>query len=469
MQPIRVDVAIIGAGTAGLYALREVRRAGKSFVLIDSGPLGTTCARVGCMPSKVALHAAELWRLRGEQQRFGIAGTEQLQLNRTLAWQQVRAMRDNFAARGTASAQNAAGEHLLLGRARFVAPGELRVSTAAGERLVQAAAVVIATGSSPVMPGFLQPFADFCLTTDDLFELQELPQRLGILGLGAIGLEMGLAMTRLGVQVFGADMAATVAGISDPEVSSCALEIFGREMQLYLGAPAQLAAAEQGVMLQAGQEQVQVDQVLVALGRRPNLATLELANAGVELDERGLPDFDPHSMQLRGQRIFIAGDATGQRTLMHEAADEGAMAGFNACREQQVQFRRKSWLAIAFSQPDVIAVGASFAELQEQQLLIGTAWTDANGRSRILSSDKGVLRIYAAPDGKLLGAAMIGPRAEHVAQLLALALERDETAASLLQMPFYHPVVEEMVQSALQDIVRQQGGAGELPPGLQSV
>src|SRR5699024_5069583 len=97
MTTQQVDVAIIGAGTAGLYALREVKRAQKSFALIDHGPLGTTCARTGCMPSKAALHAAELWALRHQQAEYGIQGIKQLSIDRDAAWQKVRQMRDGFA------------------------------------------------------------------------------------------------------------------------------------------------------------------------------------------------------------------------------------------------------------------------------------------------------------------------------------------------------------------------------------
>lgn len=469
-QTLNVDVAIIGAGTAGLYALREVKRAGKSFVLIDSGPLGTTCARVGCMPSKVALHAADLWAVRHEQAAYGIAGTEQLQLDRSYAWREVQRMRDSFVARATGSAQKGAGEQLLMGRARFVSPTQLTVATEQGEQTVQAKAVIIATGSRPVQPGFLQPYAEHCLTTDELFELTELPERLGVLGLGAIGLEMGLAMARMGVTVYGADMADSVGGIADQEVSLCALATFAKEIELHLGAPAQLAAAEQGVVMEVGKQRLSVDKVLVALGRQPNLENLGLPEAGIAVDERGVPLFDPQTMQVGEHPVFIVGDANGQRTLMHEAADEGAMAGFNACQPQPQRFKRKTWLAIAFTQPDIIAVGARLDELDEQSILIGTAWTDANGRSRILTQEKGVLRLYAdKTSGQLLGASMIGARAEHVAQLLALAIERGETAAQLLSMPFYHPVIEEIVQSALQDIVRQQDGASVLPLGLTAL
>ena len=466
---ISVDVAIIGAGTAGLYALREVRRARKSFVLIDAGPLGTTCARVGCMPSKVALHAAELWHMRREHEEYGIRGTERLSIDRDRAWQKVRSMRDDFAARGTGNAQKAAGEHLLMGRARFIEPTLLAVDTGQGEQRVRAGAVIIATGSRPVMPGFLQPFAEHCFTTDDLFELEQLPQRLGVLGLGAIGLEIGLAMSRLGVEVFAADMANSIAGIADPEVGEAALEIFGKEIDIHLGAAAALGEAEQGVLLKTAGGDIAVDKVLVALGRRPNVDGLNLAEAGFELDERGMPKYDPHTMQIAGHPVFMAGDANAQRTLMHEAADEGAMAGYNAARGLQQAFKRKTPLGIAFTQPDIVSVGERLDALDANSILIGSASTEANGRSRILTQERGVLRIYADKEsGLLLGAAMVGPRGEHVAQMLAVAMEQGMTVHQLLQAPYYHPVVEEMVQSALQDIARQMPQS-ELPVGLTAL
>jgi len=463
----QVDVAIIGAGTAGLYALREVRRAQKSFALIDSGPLGTTCARVGCMPSKAALHAAELWAVRQTQQEFGVRGTESLSIDRRAAWAKVRELRDSFAGRAAGNATQAAGEHLLMGRARFLKPTLIAVETDEGEQYVEAKAVIIAVGSRPVVPGFLAPFKEHFFTTDELFELTELPERLGVLGLGAIGLEIGLTMSRLGVHVVGADMADTIGGIRDPEVSRVALESLGQSFPMYLGAPAELQAAEQGVLLKTEQESIQVDKVLVALGRRSNIDRLELDKAGFRLDERGMPQFDPHTMKIKDQPVYIVGDANGYRTLMHEAADEGAMAGFNAARGSAQAFARKCSLAIAFTQPDIIAVGAAFNELEAEQIIVGAARSSANGRSRILTQDEGLLRIYAdKKDGRLLGAAMVGQRAEHVGQMLAVALEQNMTAHELLQIPYYHPVVEEMVQSALQDIARQMKPA-PYPLGLR--
>lgn len=457
-----VDVAILGAGTAGLYALREVKRAGRSFVMIDPGPLGTTCARVGCMPSKIALHAGAQWATQwAAQQRAANSGGSEgvvLQPDRARTWADLREVRDRFTASAVNKATSGAGEHLLIGSARFLEPTVIEVDAAQGKCIVRARSVVIAVGSRPVRPDWLADLGDRVITTDELFELRELPESIGIFGLGAIGLEMGLALARLGVKVVAADVADAVAGIRDPEVAACANARFGRELDLWLGASAEAVGDGDGVMLRCGQRRARVDKVLAAMGRRPNVDRLALAAAGFALDQRGMPSFDQETLQIGTAPVFIAGDADGLRPLLHEAADEGAVAGYNAARvpAPAARFRRKTAVAIAFSDPDVASIGASLDALDTARIHIGTARGEGNGRARILDAADSVLRIYAdAESGVLLGASLMAAGGEHIAHLLAWAIQRGETARSLLQLPFYHPVVEEMVQSALQDLVRQ--------------
>lgn len=476
--PLTPDVAIIGAGTAGLYALREVRRARKSFVLIDHGPLGTTCARVGCMPSKVALHAGAQWASAQSLARIGGHGAGQLRLDLAETWAALRQQRDGFSGNAARKALEAAGDQFLDGTARFVAPGLLEVThhrTDPPSRTttrVRPGAVVIANGSRPVMPDWLAPVRDRAVTTDELFELPSLPARIGVLGLGAIGLEMGLALARLGVQVTGADLAPGVAGITDPAVAEAALQRFGKEMILWLGQATRVERTEQGVALVSGNRRTEVDLLLVALGRRPHTDSLDLAAAGLPTSERGLPLFNRHTMQVGNAPVFIAGDANADRPLMHEAVDEGAIAGYNAAAissSQTVQaFQRKVPLAIAFTDPDVVSVGARFDELNHEQVRIGVGTGAGNGRARVLHEPDSLLRVYAdASSGRLLGAAMVGVRGEHLAHLLAWAIQRGETAHGLLQLPFYHPVVEEMLQSALQDIAKHTQPNKTLPLVLQ--
>ena len=467
MRDISVDVAIIGAGTAGLYALREVRRAQKSFVLIDHGPLGTTCARVGCMPSKVALHTADIWRESRLIPGMRSTGADVLSANRDLAWASLRTQRDHFSSGAAGKAVQAAGEGLISGRARFLEPGVLEVVGDSQRWRVRSRAIVIATGSTPVIPNWLAALGNRVISTDQLFELETLPDSIAVLGLGAIGLEMGLALSRLGIKVTGVEIAHTLAGLTDPEISASATAYFGKEMDMWLGAPAEAKLVPGGVEISSQGKKVVVERVLAALGRRPNIDGLDLAIGGICVNERGIPITNLATMQTNLSSVFVAGDANGERSLMHEAADEGAIAGFNAANESSTRFRRRTPLAIAFTRPDIATAGTRFEHLNKKNIVIGTAHTGDNARSRVLHGEGGLLRVYAnATSGQLLGACIFAIDGEHIAHQLAWAIDRGETAQQLLQMPFYHPTVEETLQSALMGVVRQLPSRSHLPPGL---
>ena len=467
MSDINVDVAIIGAGTAGLYALREVRRARKSFVLIDHGPLGTTCARVGCMPSKIALHTADVWK---ESRRFPNMLKPQdasLSAQHADAWVKLRAQRDRFAGGAAGKATGAAKENLLMGRARFLAPDLLEVDEGHQRTQVRAGAIVVATGSSPIMPDWTTPLGERAINTDQLFELENLPQSIAVFGLGAVGLEMGLALSRLGIKVIGIGRSTTLAGLRDPEVAKAARDYFGDEMELWLGEEAQVSALPNGVEIRSGDKKAVVESVLVATGRRPNLGSLNLDAVGITLDERGNPNIDPATMQSDAPTVFIAGDAMGEPALMHEAADEGAIAGYNAARSTGARFRRRTPLAIVFSRPDIATVGANFSELDPATTIIGTAYADTDPRSRVMHGEGGLVRVYAeAETGRLVGATVFAIEGEHLTHLLAWAIQRGETVEQLMQMPFYHPAVEELLHSALQSARRQLPASSPLPSGL---
>ena len=464
---IDTEVVIIGAGSAGLYALREVRRAGRKFLLIDRGPLGTTCARVGCMPSKIALHTGAEWATRRALAGIGVQGIEGLSIDLAAAWSRLREQRDVFVDNAVESARTAAGDKLLAGEARFLEPTLIDVASPQGNQRIRATAVVIATGSRPVMPDWLEAVRDRTVNTDELFDLDTLPGRIGMLGLGAIGLEMGLALSRLGIRVTGADLAPNVAGIVDPAVAERAKARFAQDMELWLGTETRVERTATGVRMRAGEREAEVDLLLAALGRRPNVDGLGLEAAGFPLDERGTPLFDPATLRIGDLPVYIAGDANADRPLMHEAADEGAIAGYNAARDIPTRFARKVPLGIAFSNPDVVTVGTPFNALPKESVVVGSAEGNKNGRVHILGATESLLRVYAdASDGRLLGAAMMTTGGEHLAHLLGWAIQRGETAHDLLGLPFYHPVVEEMVQSALQDIVKQLPATSPYPWGL---
>jgi dihydrolipoamide dehydrogenase len=454
----QTDIAVIGAGTAGLAAFHAIRDAGAQTLLIDHGPLGTTCARVGCMPSKAVLHAGQQWSAMA---RLPSSDATALATARDALWQDARRTRDQLAQGAAERTIQAAGEQLLMGRARFLDAHTLDVD---GQQ-VHARAFVVATGSRPVVPASLQGLGERLLTTDTLFELQTLPASMGVLGMGAIGLEMGLALLRLGVHVTGGDLRETLAGIADPVVAARALELFSPAMTLWLGRPVNAERTCAGVRLRSGEQTTEVDLLLAALGRQPNVAGLELARAGVQLDDKGQPQIDVGTLRAVGRaEVFLAGDVHPDRPLMHEAADEGNIAARSALAfisgKQPQHAMRKTPLAIVFSDPDIASIGTPLDCCDAATTVVGTAQGSGNGRSKVLHAPGNLVRVYVdRASRRLLGASLIATHGEHLAHQLAWAIQRGDTIDALLEMPYYHPSIEEMLQSAFKDASRQLRGA----------
>ena len=469
MEEKKVDVAIIGSGTAGLNAMGRVKRAGKDFVLINGGEPGTTCARVGCMPSKVMIQIAEDFHRRKVYDRIGIEDYEAMTLNVEDGMEHVRDLRDTFVDRVLSNSTDHLSVDLFIEHyASFVEPDLLELDN--GNR-IRADRIVIATGSTPVVPEPWKQFGDRIVTSDDIFELEELPQSMAVVGLGVIGLELGQSLSRMGVEVVGIDMAEQIGAITDPEVNQQAIEIFGKEFPLWLGHGAEITEQEDGrLKVTAGDNSVVVDKVFASLGRRPNIDKLGLENIGVSLNRNGLPDYNPNTMQVGDLPIFLAGDINGDRPILHEAGDEGKIAGYNAAHEEIMAFKRKTPLAIVFSEPNIALVGQRYSELDMDRTAIGEMKVAPVGRALIMAKNRGVIRVYAdQASGKLLGAELVSPKAENLGHLLAWCIQMEMTIGQMLQMPFYHPVMEEALQAALNNVyhkieAKNAGPIAELKP-----
>lgn len=371
-------------------------------------------------------------------------------------WAHARQTRDVLAGAAAQRTRDAASGNLIMAEARFIAPGVVE----AGGHRIEAGAFIVATGSHPVVPKALDAIASHILTTDSLFEQAELPQTLGILGLGAIGLELGLALSRLGVQVVAADQRCVIGGIQDPEIQKRAFSRFVEEFPMWLGTSVDIGLESGKVSMRAGERQAFVDRLLVVTGRQPNTEALDLAAAGIPLDGSGRPVIDTVTMRASDAPVFFAGDVQPDRPLMHEAADEGQMAAQAALaclRGQAWQAPARSVpISILFTDPDVCAVGLQHDAATQQGAVVGIAEGSGNGRSKVLGAPENLLRVYAARDtGLVLGASMLLTKGEHLAHQLAWAIHAKQTVSDLLAMPFYHPSIEEMLQSALKSAAQQ--------------
>lgn len=463
MKTHKVDVAIIGAGTAGLAARRAAIKAGARTVMIENGPYGTTCARVGCMPSKLLIAAADAAHAAAHAAPFGVH-VEGVRVDGREVMQRVRSERDRFVGFVTGDVEQMPEEDKLRGTARFLSDTVLDVG---GHTRVEARSVVIATGTRPNIPDAYLPLGNRAIVNDDLFDWEDLPGSVLVVGAGVIGLELGQALSRLGVRTRILQRSRHVGGLRDPQVYESAAAAFRQELDLCLEATVldvRRVGDEAEVRYQApGAAEVveRFDYVLLATGRSPNLGDLGLENTRVVRDHRGWPEYDAATLKMGDTPIFIAGDVNGVLPLLHEAADDGRIAGRNAAGYPgDIQpGARRAPLAIVFSDPQLAAVGLRFDELPDDAA-IGEVDFSNQGRSRIMLKNRGKLRVYAARDsGVFLGAEMAGPAMEHIGHLLAWAVQQQLTVDQMLAMPFYHPVVEEGLRTALQDLAKELAGS----------
>lgn len=456
-----VDVAVIGAGTAGMGAYRAALAHTPSVLSIQHGPYGTTCARVGCMPSKLLIAAAEAAHGIAHAGRFGVtAGAPQVDGAAVMA--RVRSERDRFVGFVADAVDRWPDGHRLLGRARFLDRHTLDVD---GHTRVHARRIVIATGSRPAFPtAWRDALGDRLIVNDDVFDWRTLPASVAVVGTGVIGLELAQALHRLGVRVrlYGR---SRIGPLTDPALQALARELFAGELPLALDAHHLVPRREgDAVVVRCTDAQGQVDEdrfewLLAATGRRPNVDGLGLEATGLPLDSGGVPVYDRRTGQIGDSPVFIAGDAAEDRPLLHEAADDGRIAGDNAGRWPDVRVRpRRAPLAVVFSDPQIMLAGASHAELVAEgtAFATGTVSFADQGRSRVMGVNRGALHVYAdRRDGRFLGAEMIGPAAEHIGHLLAWSAQRGDTVQQMLDSPFYHPVIEEGLRTALRELQRE--------------
>ncbi|HED13266.1 MAG TPA: dihydrolipoyl dehydrogenase [Gammaproteobacteria bacterium] len=459
----KTDVVILGAGSAGLYSLPQIRRAGRSFIMLDGGVLGTTCALVGCMPSKALIQIADDLQRTQLFAQQGLLGAEEITADIPAVLSRVRSLRDRLSGGAIRHTLQPEGGEFLAENGYFSAPGQVQ----AGEYLIEATSFVIATGSRPILPTPWQQFGDRVLTTDSLFEQQDLPQRIAVIGLGAIGLELGQALSRLGIEVHGFDQLPQIAGISDPEIEDFSYAVFHRELPMTLGVPAQITELDEQLLVSAGDTRFVADAILVAIGRRPRLDSLRLDQAGITLGEDGLPDFDPATLQVRGHPVFLAGDVNARLPLLHEAGDDGRISGVNACLQQPLAFTRKVPLSVVYTDPQLCHVGARYEALKNSDFVVGEADFESLGRAVVMVRAEGLLQLYFDRQSRLLGAALLAPGAEHLAHFLALAIDRQMTAGQLLKVPYYHPCLEEALYTAILDAYQQLQGEPAIPVQLK--
>ena len=462
MKQIQADVVVIGGGTAGMGAFRNARLHTDNVYLIERHVFGTTCARVGCMPSKLLIAAAEARHHALHTDPFGIhLDKSSIVVNGEEVMRRVKSERDRFVGFVVEDVEAWPADKRIIGEAKFIDEHTIQIDD---HTQIQADRIVIATGSRPVILPQWQALGDKVIINDDVFSWDTLPQSVAVFGPGVIGLELGQALSRLGVEVKIFGVGGMLGGISDPVVLAEAKAVFSEELDLHLDAQTEVKLNADGKVevqwTENGESGVYTaDYLLAAVGRRPNVDRLGLENLTIQLDARGVPVAHPFTMQTSIPHIFIAGDASNQLPLLHEASDQGKIAGENAGTYPVIhKGLRRSPIGVVFTNPQIASIGLRYAQVVQRYknmdcVAIGEVSFRNQGRSRVMLVNKGHMRVYAEQGtGLFIGAEIVGPAAEHLAHLLAWAHQQKMTIPQMLDMPFYHPVIEEGLRTALRDV-----------------
>jgi len=456
------DVIVIGGGPAGYPAAIRAAQNKLSVLCIDEWKnrdgrpaLGGTCLNAGCIPSKALLESTELYhRLREEFALHGIrASGVELDLSTMQKRKDgvVRKMTDGIAALFKAS-----GVSALQGHGRLL-PGKRVAFTAhdGATRELSARHVVLASGSAPIaLPGAAFDGRSI-IDSWGALELTEVPRRLGVIGAGIIGLELGSVWRRLGSEVVVLEALDEFLAIADRQVAREALRQLTRlGLDIRLGAKVKAAVAGSGGVEVSytdakGEQRLSVDQLVVAIGRRPYTRDLISPGTGVELDARGFIQVDEHC-RTGAEGVWAVGDCVRGPMLAHKGKEEGVMvADLIAGAYGEVNYRAIP--SVIYTAPEIAWVGATEEQVKAsgRAYKVGTFPFLADGRARAMEATAGFAKLIAArDDDEILGVHIIGPLAGELIAEAVLALEYSASSEDLQRTMHAHPTLSEAVHEA---------------------
>jgi len=453
------DIIIIGAGTAGISAYKEAIKHTNNILIINDGPWDTTCARVGCMPSKILISTAN--RMFDIQNAQEVALDVSAKINTDQVMQHVQTLRDRFTQATLKDVEQWPTEHKISGKAHFIDAQTIEIN---GQQY-QSKSFILAVGSTPNYDkAWKEELGNRLITTDQIFELKTLPKSIAVIGSGVIALEIAQAMHRLGVETTIFARSKRIGVLTSPKLQQLAQKELGKELKtLFETLPNEVKRNSEGVILNYKLEEkektLKVEYVLVATGRSSLLDTLKLGNIDDSFkDIKSLP-INAKTKQLETYPIFIVGDAYTSTPLQHEAAHEGKKVVHNCLNYPQINsIKTLTPLGIVFSDPEMAIVGQSSKQLKDTGIdfITGEASYEQQGRAIVLGKNKGGIEVYIERKSqKLLGAELFTEATEHMAHLLSWIIGEGLTLNDILEKPFYHPTLEEGLRTALKHARRQ--------------
>jgi pyruvate/2-oxoglutarate dehydrogenase complex dihydrolipoamide dehydrogenase (E3) component len=440
------DVAVLGAGSAGYWAARTAGSLGAKTALIDPGPLGGLCILRGCMPSKALLRSSEILHLAQHAHEVGIL-VKEVGYDFAKIMARKRYWVNEFATYRKEGIMRQDGFELINARGCFTDAHTLDV----GGRTITADKFLISTGSVvhvPEVPGLTEVGY---ITSDEALEMTEPPKSLLVLGGGVIALELGQFYARMGTHVTFILRGERILTGEDEDVALCMQKCLEDE-----GIQIENHALMERFELRKGKKvlhamrhgkcvEFEADEIMLTLGRQPNLGTLGLSEAGVDAHPNILP-VNPY-LQTNQPHIYAAGDASGRHYIVHIAIQEGihAVNHMLGRTHEPIDYRLMAWAI--FSDPNVARVGLNEKECHKQGIpyVVGTYPFDDQGKAQVANLVKGFVKVIAhAHTGEIIGAAVVGAEGADLIHEMIVAMHFRATCKQFLEIPHLHPTLSEI-------------------------
>lgn len=450
------DVIVIGAGPGGYVCAIRAAQLGLKTAIVDREWLGGICLNVGCIPSKALLKNAELVHLlRTRAAEFGI-GFEGLTLDYSRAVARSREAADRLV-KGVGFLMKKNKIDVHMGTAAFSGTHSLTVTAADGTAAsLSAQHIVLATGSRPIVIPGVEIDGERVLTYREAVLQTTAPKSVVIVGSGAIGLEFASLWNGYGVEVTIVEMLPRIAPLEDEEVSKELTKEFrkrginvlaGTRVETIQTLKTKIKATVTG---EAGQQVLDAEQALVAVGFRPNTEGLGLEKVGIALDDRKMVGIDSR-MATNVAGVWAIGDVTGKLQLAHVAMAMGVVCAENIAGVETIELDYQMMPRATYCQPQVASFGMTEAQAREagHELRIGRFPFQANGKALGMGETAGWIKLIAdAHYGEILGAHLVGPEVTELLPELTLAQMMELTPAEIARNVHAHPSLSEVLGEA---------------------
>ena len=456
------DVVVIGAGPAGYIAAIRAAQHGLTVACIDEwqnrdgkNAFGGTCLNAGCIPSKALLESTELYhRAQHEFQKHGIK-TGKVAMD-IAAMQRRRASIVRQLTGGIAGLFKANKVEGLVGHGKLLSGKRVEFAPESGEvEIIDAKQVVLASGSTPVELGIAPFDGDKIIDSWDALELDDVPKNLGVVGAGVIGLELGSVWARLGAKVTILEAMDDFLFMADRDVAKVSAQDFKKQgLDIKLGAKvARATAGKKGVKVdyedKDGSQSIDVDKLIVAVGRRPHTGNLFADDAGIQLDERGFVVVDDEC-RTRVKGVFAVGDCVRGPMLAHKGSEEGVMVA-DLMVGETAEMNYEVIPSVVYTSPEIAWTGKTEAEVKDsgRAYKTGSFPFMASGRAKAMEQTSGMVKIISSEeDDEILGIHIVGPMAGELIAEAVLALEFSASTEDLQRTIHAHPSLAEAVHEA---------------------